>query len=562
VSLGVVSVKINYKNIKRYKEILHILIKYGFGFAVEKLNMEQVAYKIPITKANDGMIHMTTGEKIRRVFEELGPTYIKLGQILSTRNDIFDQDIIDELTKLRDNVEVFSTDIAKEIFEEETNLKIEDVFKEFNNKPIAAASIGQVYEGKLHSGEEVIVKIQRPNIEETIKADLDILKSGASILSDIVKENETNFENILEEFKIGLLRELDYNFEATNAIKFYNIFKDDESVYIPKIYGKYTTKRVLVMEKIIGIKLSDVETIKAFGWDAEKISDIGVRSLFKQVFEYGFFHADPHPGNIFVVSKECISYIDFGMVGIIDDKTLKFLNDLDISIYEKNVDKIIYLLTEINVLNDDIDTDWLRQDLLYLIHYYYDIPIEKINITEILNEVFRFLRKYKVYMPIQLSSLARTIIILEGTCRHLSPTFSISSLGKDFVKYYYSRRLNPQKILLNSKNSVEEVLLDLKTLPRQVKVILKNLEKNNLKIHIDDIKFSTLEKCIYDLATQLSLSLVLAAMVVGSSLIIASPNINENIWIRGMALIGFFISFMVGILLVIKIVRDQYKNRG
>jgi ubiquinone biosynthesis protein len=316
------------------------------------------------------------------------------------------------------------------------------------------------------------------------------------------------------------------------------------------------------MELIDGYELPDLYGKEVEGINNTQIAQYGTQSYLKQVLIDGFFHADPHPGNIFVVSKECISYIDFGMVGIIDDKTLNFLNDLAISIYEKNVDKIIYLLTEINVLNHDIDTDWLRQDLLYLIHYYYDIPIEKINITEILNEVFRFLRKYKVYMPIQLSSLARTIIILEGTCRHLSPTFSISSLGKDFVKYYYTKRLNPQKILLNSKNSVEEVLLDLKTLPRQVKVILKNLEKNNLKIHIDDIKFSTLEKCIYDLATQLSLSLVLAAMVVGSSLIIASPNINENIWIRGMALIGFFISFMVGILLVIKIVRDQYKNRG
>jgi len=561
VSLGVVSVKINYKNIKRYKEILHILIKYGFGFAVEKLNMEQVAYKIPITKANDGMIHMTTGEKIRRVFEELGPTYIKLGQILSTRNDIFDQDIIDELTKLRDNVEVFSTDIAKEIFEEETNLKIEDVFKEFNNKPIAAASIGQVYEGKLHSGEEVIVKIQRPNIEETIKADLDILKSGASILDEMVKENETNFENILEEFKIGLLRELDYNFEATNAIKFYNIFKDDESVYIPKIYGKYTTKRVLVMEKIIGIKLSDVQTIKAFGWDTKKISDIGIKSLFKQVFEYGFFHADPHPGNIFVLNSNCISYIDFGMIGIIDRKMLNYLDEIVLSIANKNIDKIIYLLEDMGVINKNINKDSLRLDLLYLLHFYYDIPLDNINLSEIFNEVFRFFRKYNMSIPSELTSLAKTIITLEGTARKLNPNFTVYSIGQEFIKYYYKNKLDPKAVFNNSRESIEEVYFYLKNIPKQLKTILKNLEKNNIKLHIDDIKAPKLEEQIRDLTTNISLSLVLASLVVGSSLIIASPNIQDNVWIRYLAIGGFSVSFIVGLLLVITLFKTKYKGR-
>ena len=552
--------KINYKNIKRYKEILHILIKYGFGFAVEKLNMDQVAYKIPITRPSEDMIHMSTGQRIRKVFEELGPTYIKLGQILSTRSDIFDQDIIEELSKLRDNVEVFSTDIAKEIFEEETNLKIEDVFKEFNEQPIAAASIGQVYEGKLYSGQEVIVKIQRPNIEETIKADLDILKSGASILDEMVKENETNFENILEEFKVGILRELDYNFEATNAIKFYNIFKNDETVYIPKIYDKYTTKRVLVMEKIIGIKLSDVETIKAFGWDAEKISDIGVRSLFKQVFEYGFFHADPHPGNIFVLNSNCISYIDFGMVGIIDKKTLNYIDAIVLGVVNKNIDKIIYLLEDMGVINKDINKDSLRIDLLYLLHFYYDIPLDKVNLSEILNEVFRFFRKFNMTMPSELTSLVKTIITLEGTARKLNPNFTVHSIGQEFIKYYYMNKLDPKAVFNNSKESIEETYFYLKNIPKQLKTILKNIEKNNIKLHIDDIKAPKLEEQIRDLTTNISLSLVLASLVVGSSLIIASPNIQENVWIKYLAIGGFSVSFIVGLLLVIALFKTKYKR--
>lgn len=553
--------KINYKNIKRYKEILHILIKYGFGFAVEKLNMDHVAYKIPITKPNEELQYMTTGERIRKAFEELGPTYVKLGQILSTRNDIFDQDIIDELSKLRDNVEVFSTDIAREIFVSETKLNIEDVFKEFNEVPIAAASIGQVYEAKLYSGEDVIIKIQRPNIERTIKADLEILQSGASILNDIVKENETNFEKILEEFKVQLLRELDYNFEAINAMKFYEIFKDSEEVYIPKIYSEYTTKKVLVMEKIIGVKLSDISKIKKFGWDTDNISKIGVKALFKQVFECGFFHADPHPGNIFVLNSNCISYIDFGMIGIVDKKTFSSLNNIVLAAVQKNADKIIFLLEDMGITKTTVDKDALKLDLLYLLHYYYDVPLDKISLSDILNEIFMFFRKYNIAMPTELTTLAKTVITLEGTARELNPNFTVYSIGQEFIRYYYNNRLNPKALFDSSKDSIEDIYLDLKTIPKQLRVILKNIEKNNIKIHIDDIKAPKLEEQLSDLTTNISLSLVLASLVVGSSLIIASPNIEQSVWIRYLALAGFLVSFVLGLTLVITIFKAKYRRK-
>lgn len=552
--------RISYKNLKRYKEIAHILIKYGFSFIVEKLNIEDVAYKIPITNPSEDIKSMSTATKIRCVIEELGPTYIKFGQLLSTRKDLFDQDIIDELSKLRDSIEPFDTDIAKDIFKKETGLNINDIFKEFNETPIGAASIGQVYEGKLKNNEDVIVKIQRPNIEEIIKSDIEILRAIALTLKDLYKNIDIDLNKVIEEFHAQLMRELDYNFEAMNAIKFKNMFKDSKEVYIPSIYNQYSTKRVLIMEKIIGIKLSDTSKIKELGWDTKKISEIGVRSLFKQVFEYGFFHADPHPGNIFVVSSNCISYIDFGMIGIIDSKTLNFLNHMAIAISKKNVERVIHLLIDMNILNSDIDTNSFRQDLLYLMHYYYDVPIEKLSISNILNEMFRFLRKYKVCIPSQLSILLKTIITLEGTARSLNSEFSISSVAEEFIKYYYINKLSIEKILLRAKDNTEEMIFDIKTIPKQLKAILRNLENNNFKIHMEDIKFTNLERCITDLATKLSLSLVLAAMVVGSSLIISSQNINQNIWIKMMAISGFFISFIIGILLVIKIFRSQYRK--
>ncbi|MDK2564677.1 AarF/UbiB family protein [Romboutsia sedimentorum] len=553
--------RIGYKNLKRYKEIVYVLIKYGFSFVVEKLNMEGVAYKIPITNPPEEIKNMSTGEKIRRAIEELGPTYIKLGQILSTRKDLLDQDIIDELSKLRDNVEEFDTELAKSIFKSEIGLDIDKVFKNFNDKPIGAASIGQVYEASLDSGEEVIIKIQRPNIESIIKSDLEILKSMAIALKDFKKDIDIDLIQIVEEFQTQLMRELDYNFEALNAMKFRKIFAKSDDVYIPEVYEKYTTKRILVMEKIIGVKLSDVNKIKKLGWDTKAISEIGVRSLLKQVFEHGFFHADPHPGNIFILSQKTISYIDFGMIGIVDKKSLNLLNEIAIALVEKNVDRIIYILMEMDVVNTEVDMSAIRQDLLYLIHYYYDVPLEKISITDILNEVFRFLRKYKISIPAQLLTLAKTIITLEGTGRELNPDFSLSSMGHEFMKYYYVNKFNPQRVFMSSKHIAEEMLLDIKTIPKQMRVILRNIEKNNIKMQIEDVKFVSLEEKITDLTTQISLSLVLASIVVGSSLIIASPNINNNVWIRLTAFSGFFISFIIGLLLVIKIIRSQYRKK-
>lgn len=550
--------KISYRHLKRYKEIVHILLKYGFSFIVEKLNIEGVAYKIPITNPSEEIKNMTTGERLRKAFEELGPTYVKLGQILSTRRDLFDQSIIDELVKLRDKVEVFDTNIAINIIEQELDKSIKEVFLEFNKEPLAAASLGQVYEAKLKNNETVIVKVQRPNVEKLIKSDLEIMQSIATAISDFNKELNIEVESVVEDFKTQLLRELDYNFEAVNALKFENIFKDTEEVYIPKVFMEYTTQKVLVMEKIVGVKLSDTKKMRKLKWDTKQISEIGFKSLFKQIFEHGFFHADPHPGNIFVLNDQCISYIDFGMIGIIDNKTLNILNEIAIAAVDRNIDRIIYLLIELDVLSHDVNLNGLRQDLLYLMHYYYDVPIDKLKLGDILNEIFRFCRSYKVYLPSQLVLLGKALITLEGTARELNPDFSITVAGNAFIQYYYINKLNPKNVLNSSKQNIQEVIADIKILPKQLKSILRNVEKNNIKIQIEDVKFSKLENTISDLATKLSLSLVLAALVVGSSLIISSPNINGNIWIKMIAFSGFFTSFIVGILLVIKIIRSEY----
>lgn len=553
--------RISYKYIGRYKEIASVMVKYGFGFIVEKLNKDSVASKIAIRSPKISIRDMTTGQRIRHAFEELGPTYIKIGQILSTRKDILDDEIISELSKLRDDVEFFDTDIAMDILKSELPKDVSEVFDYIKEKPIAAASIGQVYEARLKNGKKVVVKIQRPDIEATIKADINILKRLSENLGFIKKEWNIDAYELISELEVQLLRELDYKFEAVNGIKLRTIFQNSKDVFIPEIYNDFTTKKILIMEKVEGICLSEIDNYDVSDDRKKKIVEIGVRSFFRQVMTCGFFHADPHPGNIFILEDDKIAYIDFGMIGIIDNRTLGYLNQLIIASTDKNVEKIIRILKDLDALSIEENNEGLKRDLLYLIHYYYDIPFDKLSISEILNEVFRFMRTHKINLPSQLVILGKTVITLEGTSRGLYRDFSVESIASSYLEYYKKERLDLKKNLASLKSNIDESYYDIVTVPSQLKNILTILEKNNMKLDLGELKAPNIEENIRKFTTQVTMSIMLAACIVGSSLILASTNIQKSPTIKFVGICGFILSFIIGIALVILILRNNYHRR-
>lgn len=553
--------RVSYKYLGRYREIASVLVKYGFGFIVDKLNKDSVAGKIMTKAPKDDVKAMTTGQRLRRAFEELGPTYIKIGQIVSTRKDLFDDEIIEELSKLRDDVEPFDDTIAMGIIEEELGSSIEDVFSFISSKPIAAASIGQVYEGVLKDGKKVVIKVQRPGIDNIIKADISILKRISSNLDMFKKDWNIDIYELISEMEIQLIRELDYKFEAVNGMKLGSIFKHSREVVIPEIYNDYTTKKMLVMEKIEGICLSDIDRHNKSDHEKRAIVERGVKSFFRQVMTCGFFHADPHPGNIFIMDDDRIAYVDFGMIGIIDDRTLSYLNQLILSSTNKNIDKIIRVLTDMNALPANNNDEMLRRDLLFLIHYYYDIPFDKLSIAEILDEVFRFMRNYRITLPSQLVILGKTMITLEGTARGLYEDFSVETIASSYLKYYRQEKLDLKRNLKNAKYNLDEYYYDLIRVPNQIKTILGILEKNNMKLDIGEFRSPKLEESIRKLMTLISMSITLAACIIGSSLILASSNIEKNATIRYVSISGFILSFIIGIVLIFMILKNNYKNR-
>lgn len=550
--------RLGYKYLGRYREIAGVLVKYGFGYIVEKVNKEILGTK-SVGSEDVNISKLSQSKRVRMAFQELGTTYIKIGQILSTRKDLFDDDMIKELSKLRDNVEPFDDEVAMTILISELGDKY-DEFLEISSTSIASASIGQVYTAVLMDGSNVVIKVQRPDIEDDIKADLYILKKLSSSFDFLKEKLNIDIYDLILELEIQLLRELDYKFEAVNCIKMKNIFSDTDEVIIPTVYTDMSTKKVLVMEKIEGVPISEIDTMFLDDDERKRIMEIGVRSFFKQVMTCGFFHADPHPGNIFVLDSERIAYIDFGMVGVVDYSTLKQLNQLIIYLSAKRVDSVVRVLIELKAISDLSRIEALKRDLMYMIHYYFDMPLEQINISEVLNEVFRFLREYKVSLPSQMVMLGKTAITLEGTSRGICKDFSIRTIANAYIKYYKEEKLNLIKNARELKVDIDEYKDIMSKFPSQISKILRNIENNDISIGLGDIKSTSFERSIRIFTTQVSTSIMLAACIVGSSLILSSDNIQKSNIIKFVSIVGFLISFVIGIALVFMILMNNIKK--
>lgn len=552
--------KMRYENLKRYKKIGEVLVRYGFTFIAEKLvengYMPKLVLNIKESKEN-----LSNGEKLRLACEELGPTFIKLGQIMSTRRDLFSEDIIIELSKLQDDVEPFTFEIAKEIFKQELQVDIDESFKSFNPVPIASASIGQVYGAILKNGKDVVVKIQRPLVDNIIKRDVDILFTLAKILDEHMdKEKPYELYEMVEEFARTITRELDYTLEARNAEKFHTFFQNDKNIYIPKVYWEYTSKKILTMERITGIKINDKEKLNGKNWPMEDLATIITDAFLKQIFVLQAFHGDPHPGNIFIMESNKIAFIDFGIIGYIDRDTMNFIFDLFVATTRKNIDRIISLLIVNDTLSKKTNIRRLKEDISYILNIYYDIPLKRLNLGELLKETMNIAYTNKIKLPSQFTILLKAMVTFEGSIRFLNPNFSISNYGNNFVKRMYLHKINPQNIGSEIKNYSEYVLYSIKYLPRQIRNLINKLDNNEIKLQVEEEGFEKLQNELSHMTNKLSLSLITSALIVGSSLIIQIKS-GPTIWgVSIFGIMGYLVASFLGIVIIISILIDIIKK--
>jgi ubiquinone biosynthesis protein len=507
------------RHLSRYREIAAALMRHGFGMIVEEIGFDHILslpqrmlFETREKGARPEKSGKTVGERIRLVLQELGPTFVKLGQIASTRPDVIPEEIIRELEKLQDQVPPFSFQEVRDIVEAELGGKLETLFPEFEATPLAAASIGQVHRARLWSGEKVAVKIQRPHIASVIETDLEILQDLAMLAEHrLAWAARYHVRDMVDEFAKSLQAELDYTIEGRNAEKIFKQFKDDRQVYVPKVFWDYITRKVLTMEYVDGVKLNELDKLKQHGYNPKRLAERLVTTMLRQMFNAGFFHGDPHPGNVLVLPGEVIALIDFGMVGRLTPEMKHHFSSLVIALMRQSTDGVIKAVLRMGLVSDDVNLAQLRQDVEQLREKYYGVPFSQISLGEAVNDIFRVAFRHAIRIPPDLTLLGKTLLTLEGVVETLDPGFRILDIAEPFGRQLLKERLRPKSVAETVWKRVSDYGKLLFGLPRHVKDLTSLLKQGKLRLEISIPELDLFLKKLDQIGNRVSFSIGLLA---------------------------------------------------
>ena len=460
-----------YRHIQRYREILRILFRYGFDDLVNTLRIEQYLdmgrdlFRGAERAKTDSL---SRAERVRLVLEELGPTFIKLGQALSTRQDLLPADFIKELVKLQDEVPSFPFQEAREIAETELRGTLDEFFQHMEPVPLAAASIGQVHRARLKDGEDVAVKIQRPGIRRIVEADLEILFHLATLMEKHVEGWYVRRPTrIVEDFGRTMSKELDYTVEADHMERFAAQFLDEPRVYVPKIFRETTTSRILTMEYVEGIKSSSLDLLLEQGFDLKDIADRGAELLMAQIFVHGFFHADPHPGNLMILPGHVICFLDMGMMGRLDRTTRERIVDLVMSVVRRDESGLAEALLRITEWDDEPDRRELEKDATELAERHLYKPLHEMSVVRLMHQIFEIAARHKLRIPSDVLLLIKALSSLDGLGRALDPDFNLIRKAAPFVEGVQRDRYHPARLAQELFDQGEEMISFLRETPRR-----------------------------------------------------------------------------------------------
>ena len=561
---SLLSLRRTYRNVNRVRQIVNVLLKYGFGKLVDQLHLNRF---VPFRKRLRSfgqwppLKSPTTPERLRMAFAELGPSFIKLAQLLSSRPDLITTQFADEFKKLQDRVPPFPTSEAIKLMELETNLRINQIFSHLNEEPVAAASIAQVYHGTLLDGSDVIIKVQRPGIQEQIETDINILTIIANLMEKYIPESVFfNPTGIVEEFTKTVRKELDFIEEARNCCRFRRNFENNLDVYIPKIFGEFTTDKILVMERIDGVRIDDIEGITKLGLDRKKLAKTGVDAYFKQVLEDGFFHADPHPGNIFAMPSGTIGFMDFGIVGKVSSELRETMANTFLALIHKDFDKLIDQYLELGLVPEHVDLDIFRKefkaDLADFLEPLYGLTLKEINFADYMNTITHLAIKHKMKIPSDLLLVNKAMLILENLGRELDPNFDFIAAAEPYASKLVKERLRPGRLYEKLRKNVTEISDSFILLPKQMRQIIQKLLRDDIHIKMTPIG---LDKFIRDMdrsSNRIAFSMIISAILL-SSAIMHATGVGPKIY--GMSVLGFLafgFAFLLGIWLIISIIRS------
>ncbi len=561
---NLLSIRRTYKNVNRVRQIVNVLLNYGFGKLVDQLHLNRF---VPFRKRLKTFGQWpplkgpTVPERLRMAFAELGPSFIKLAQILSTRPDLITKQFADEFKKLQDRVPPFPTEEATKIIEQETKLPVEKIFVQLDEKPIAAASIAQVYNGTLLDGSKVIIKVQRPDITEQIETDINILSTVAYLMERYIPESVFyNPSGIVEEFSRTVRKELDFTEEARNCVRFRKNFEGSRDVHIPEIFGEFTTQKILVMGRIEGVRIDDIEGITKLGLDRTKLARIGMQAYFKQILEDGFFHADPHAGNIFAMPNGMIGFMDFGIVGRVSPELRETMANTFLALIHRDFDKLIEQYIELGLVPEHVDLDTFRKefkaDLTNFLEPLYGITLKEFNFAEYMDTVTHLAIRHKLKIPSDLLLVNKAMLILENIGRELDPNFNFIAVAEPYASKLVRARIRPSIIFEKTSKNIMEISEFFTHFPKQMKQIIRKVLKDDIHVKMTHVG---LEKFIRDMdrsSNRIAFSMIISAILL-SSAIMHAMGVGPTVYgvsILGLSAFGF--ALFLGVWLLISIIRS------
>lgn len=541
-------------NLARFSQIGRVLVRHGFGFVFDVRRDRREK------KGLQELLGPNFGVRLRRSLDDLGPTFVKFGQLLSTRSDILPESVLFELQKLQDTVAPMPLGVAQSIIERELEAPVEEVFAAFDPVPLGSASIGQVHRARLKSGEEVAVKVQRPDAPRRVGADLEIMRDFADFLDRrFGRRIFVDVKGLVAEFEGVIRRELDYTAEAENARRFAINFAETP-VVIPAVYLELSTSRVLTLEYIEGTRFHDIRPLSLTPAERRRVAAMGAEAIFKMAFEDGFFHGDPHPGNLILTPEDDLALLDFGMVGFMSRGDIEALSRLFIAVIQRDAAAALRGLEGLGVTYaPEVRAD-LIQEMREFLHKYSGLSVGEVTLGQALSELISLARRYRLRVPPVFPLLTKALVTAEGLSRSIDPTLNVYEIARPYAQRLLIERYDPELVLESAKERTLEYARYLEDYPEQIRLLLSELEDGELEVQLSHRGLDELGGEVDVLANRLVFAVVAGALLIGSSVLGAFDRGGPQVPYLGVPLVSF-IGFTIAAVMASIVLVIIYRSR-
>lgn len=554
-------INLTYRNLQRLRGIVIIFMRHGLYGIMERVHLHlliPIHRRIRKKRISEKAEVLSVPERLRLAFEQLGPTFIKLGQLIASRPDLVPEDIYGEFKKLLDEVPPFPYEEVKRLVEAELKAPLSEIYGDFEKRPMAAASIAQVHRAALRDGTPVVVKIQRPHIERIIDTDIELMYIMAKLLDRYVPETRIyDPVGIVDEFSRAIRKELDFTLEASNMVKISQNFRGDGRVVIPKVFWDYTTSKVLTIERIDGTRIDDLETLEKRGIDCRKVALLLTDVFFMQIFRYGLFHGDLHAGNIFVIDEDRLGFVDFGIVGRVSEDMLDRLAKVFMAVVKGDYRIVVDTYLEMGLVPEQTDIDALKRDYRDLLDTYLSKPLKEAKLGELLMDYTKIASHYKIKLPTDLVLLDKCILELEGLVRQLNPDLNTLEVAERYAGELMKMRYSPSRMAREVMDVAYDLDKTAKVLPGQLRQLMKKMINDKFTIDFVHIGLENLIDEIDRSSNRLSLGLIISALIIGSSLIMMTGQGPFFMGFPVLGFVGFVTAGVLGLLLAIVIIRSR-----